>query len=406
MSGWCEKQVKELGKIVTGWTPSTKRKDFYDGDYNLISPADLDNGKYIRTAHRRLTKLGFQQCRALPKDTVLVGCIGNVGKLGMVGNERSATNQQINALICNTEHDSEFVYYCFCENRGMLAKLAVKTTVPILNKTNFAHFEVNVPPLPEQKKIAHILSTVQRAIEAQEQIIQTTTELFKTMLHQLMTAQIRVSNEDHIKGYFGEDRSMSDWRQVQIKDLGEIVTGRTPSTKRKDFYDGDYNLISPADLDNGKYISTAHKRLTKLGFEQCRALPQDTVIVGCIGNVGKLGMVDDDRSATNQQINAIICNEENDPEFVYYCFNKNRKKLESRAVKTTVPILNKTNFGNFEVSVPPLHEQKKIAHVLSTIQQKTDNAQSKKTKLQDLFRTLLHELMTAKIRVDKLETQL
>ena len=59
MSGWCEKQVKELGKIVTGWTPSTKRKDFYDGDYNLISPADLDNGKYIRTAHRGLRNSDF-----------------------------------------------------------------------------------------------------------------------------------------------------------------------------------------------------------------------------------------------------------------------------------------------------------------------------------------------------------
>ena len=48
----------------------------------------------------------------------------------------------------------------------------------------------------------------------------------------------------------GEDRGMSDWSIKQVKDLGEIITGRTPSTARKDFYDGDYNLISPADLDN------------------------------------------------------------------------------------------------------------------------------------------------------------
>ena len=73
---------------------------------------------------------------------------------------------------------------------------------------------------------------------------------------------------------------MSDLRDRQVKDLGEIITGRTPSTKRKDFYGGDYNLISPADLDNGKYIRTTHKRLTKLGFEQCFPLPRDTVLVG------------------------------------------------------------------------------------------------------------------------------
>ena len=93
MNDWQLKRVSDLGKIVTGRTPSTKRKDFYDGHFNLISPADLDNGKYVRTAHRRLTKLGFEQCRALPKNTVLVGCIGNVGKLGMVGDDFSATNR-------------------------------------------------------------------------------------------------------------------------------------------------------------------------------------------------------------------------------------------------------------------------------------------------------------------------
>ncbi|MCI0444250.1 restriction endonuclease subunit S, partial [bacterium] len=153
---------------------------------------------------------------------------------------------------------------------------------------------------------------------------------------------------------------MNDWQQKQIKEIGEIITGRTPSTRCKNFYDGNYNLISPVDLDNGKYVKTAHRRLTKLGFEQCHALPKNTVLVGCIGNVGKLGMISDDYSTTNQQINALICNTDNDPEFIYYCFHHNRERFERAAVKTTVSILNKTNFGNFEINVPSFPEQKKI----------------------------------------------
>ena len=101
----------------------------------------------------------------------------------------------------------------------------------------------------------------------------------------------------------------ADWQKRRIRDVGEVVTGRTPSTKRDDFYGGDCKLIYPVDLDNGKYVTTAHKRLTSLGLGECRALPKDTVLVGCIGNVGKLGMIGDHKSATNQQINSIICNQ-------------------------------------------------------------------------------------------------
>lgn len=401
MSEWSDRQVKDLGEIVTGRTPSTKRKDFYGGEYNLISPADLDNGKYIRTAHKRLTKLGFEQFRALPKDTVLVGCIGNVGKLGMVGNDQSATNQQINALICNAESDPEFVYYCFHENRDKLEKRAVKTTVPILNKTNFGSFVLSVPPLPEQKKIAHILSTVQRAMEAQERIIQTTTELKKALMHKLFTEGLR--NEPQKQTEIGP--VPESWEVVQIKATGTVVTGTTPSTKNAEFYGGDYDLISPADLDNGKYVRSAHKTLTKAGFEKCRTVPCDSVLVGCIGNVGKLGMVADDCSTTNQQINSIIPNSEFSPHFLYYALQLCRPRLEHASAKVTLPILNKSNFESFQIAAPKRKAQEGITGYLGILDQKLENAGQKTAQLQDLFRTLLHELMTAKTRVDQTDIQ-
>lgn len=98
-------------------------------------------------------------------------------------------------------------------------------------------------------------------------------------------------------------RLPADWSALPIRDVGEVITGRTPSTKREDFYNGEYNLISPADLDNGKYVVTAHKRLSEVGFKECRVLPKDSVLVGCIGNVGKLGMISDERSATSPNPN-------------------------------------------------------------------------------------------------------
>ena len=278
-----------------------------------------------------------------------------------------------------------------------------------LTKAILTQLAIPLPPLPEQKKIAHILSTVQRAIEAQERIIQTTSELKKALMHKLFTEGLP-SIDASTGGLRHEPQKQTEigpvpesWEVVRIKATGTVVTGSTPSTKNPDFYGGDYNLISPADLDNGKYVRSAHKTLTKAGFEECRRVPRDSVLVGCIGNVGKLGMVADDCSTTNQQINAIIPNSGFSPHFLYYALQLCRPRLEQAASKVTLPILNKSNFESFQIAAPERKEQEAIAGYLGILDQKLENAGQKTAQLQDLFRTLLHELMTAKTRVHELD---
>jgi type I restriction enzyme S subunit len=284
------------------------------------------------------------------------------------------------------------------------------TTIPNLSQSKLAELPMALPPLPEQKKIAHILSTVQRAIEAQERIIQTTTELKKALMQKLFTEGLprRSLGEGGPPRHEPQKQTEigavpESWEVVRIKATGTVVTGSTPSTKNPDFYGGDYNLISPADLDNGKYVRSAHKTLTKAGFEECRRVPRDSVLVGCIGNVGKLGMVADDCSTTNQQINSIIPNSGFIAHFLYYALQLCRPRLEQAAAKVTLPILNKSNFENFKIAAPERKEQEEIAGYLGILDQKLENAGQKTAQLQDLFRTLLHELMTAKTRVHELE---
>ena len=396
---WTTKRIGELGEVVTGTTPSTTRADYYGGSFNLISPADLDNGIYVRTAHRRLTQAGFEQCRALPKDAVLVGCIGNVGKLGMVADERSATNQQINALICGDGYDPHFIYYSLRANVDRLRQAAVMTTVPLLNKSNFGNVELEVPDLLEQQRIANALNGVQAAIEQQERLIRTTTELKQALMQKLFTEGLRGEAQKETEiGLVPKS-----WEVVKVMDTGTVVTGSTPRTSREDFYGGEYNLISPGDLDVTKYVVAVQKKLTALGFDQCRKLPKGAVLVGCIGNVGKVGIVADDWSATNQQINAIVPNERFSGEFLYYAMGFHRKRLEGLAGKVTIPLVNKSNFERFEIAAPLLADQETIAKAIDAVDQRIAIAEKKRNALQDLFRTLLHELMTGKVRVGELD---
>ncbi len=293
--------------------------------------------------------------------------------------------------------DPRFLFYWLRTDIivSRIEDMAEGSTYPNLKKAEYEKLSVPCPPLPEQQRIAQVLSTVQEAIAQQERLIRTTTELKQALMHKLFTEGLRgeALKETEI------GRVPESWEVVKVMEAGTVVTGSTPSTSREDFYGGDYNLISPGDLDVTKYVNTVQKKLTALGFDQCRKLPKGAVLVGCIGNVGKVGIVADDRSATNQQINSIIPNERFDGEFLYYAMDYNRKRLEALAGKVTIPLVNKSNFERFQIAVPPLNDQRLIAEALDAVDVRKAVAENKRNALQDLFRTLLHELMTGKVRV-------
>ncbi len=259
-----------------------------------------------------------------------------------------------------------------------------------------------MPPLPEQKKIAHILSTVQRAIEAQERIIQTTTELKKALMHKLFTEGLR--NEPQKQTEIGP--VPESWAVVKIGDLGKCITGSTPKTKVDSFYDPPTeDFIAPADLGARRYVYDSEKKISPEGMATIRPIPKNAVMCVCIGSsIGKVGMSYREESATNQQINSIICGEGRDPEFVYCLLSYRSDYWKSFATFGPVPILSKGRFSTIVVPIPSsLDEQQAIAKPLVALETKVEVAEKKVTVLKDLFRTLLHELMTAKTRVPELE---
>jgi type I restriction enzyme S subunit len=406
---WKKRTIREVGNVITGRTPSTQHVEFYGGDYNLISPADLDGGKYVVTAHKRLTRAGFDQCRALPRDTVLVGCIGNVGKLGLVSDERSATNQQINAVICNSDHDPHFLYYRLYEDRGRLERAAVKTTVPILNKTNFETFEIAVPPLPEQRKIAAVLGLVQRAIEQQERLIALTTQLKKTLLHKLFTEGLR-----------GEPQKQTEigpvpksWEVVLLKDCSVVQTGVAKGRK----LDGKDTVTLPylrvANVQAGFLDLREMKTITIHAKEKSRYLLQNgDVVLTEGGDFDKLGRgfiwtgeIDD--SVHQNHIFAVRVHRSRLlPEFFAHLSQSpyGKKYFLSVAHKTTnLACINTTKLKGFPVLIPTAEEQREIVDILEAVDAQVSAHQRKWQSLSDLFRTLLHQLMTAQIRVHDLD---
>ena len=156
------------------------------------------------------------------------------------------------------------------------------------------------------------------------------------------------------------------WCWTTIEEIGEVVTGSTPSKDTKDYYGGSIPFFKPTDLEQGIQTIRSNDRLTALGFEQSRKLPTNSVLVTCIGaTIGKTGLISIEGTC-NQQINAIIPTNAILPHYLYYvCISDYmQNEIKANASATTLPILNKGNFSKLFLPLPPLQEQK---HIIESI---------------------------------------
>jgi type I restriction enzyme S subunit len=195
---WEVVTVEDLGQIVTGTTPPTADPDNFGLKYPFITPVDLGATKYIYKTQRYLSDKGLSLSRPLPKDSVLVTCIGStVGKVGLTFIDDSISNQQINTIICGDRFDPQFVYYSLDFKSDYIRSLSTPSPVPILSKGKFTKALVGLPmDKDEQREMSKPLAALDTKMETANKKSVMLTALFKSMLHQLMTGQVRVNNVD------------------------------------------------------------------------------------------------------------------------------------------------------------------------------------------------------------------
>lgn len=184
---------------------------------------------------------------------------------------------------------------------------------------------------------------------------------------------------------------MSEWKECTIGDLGKIITGKTPRTAISENYGGKVPFLSPSDNMELKYVDKTNKTLTEQGVDEVKncLLPANAVCVSCIGSdLGKV-LITTQPTVTNQQINSIIVNEDNDTNFIYYLMTIVGKHLNFISkTSTAVPIINKTTFSNYKISVPPHSEQKRIAAILSSLDDKIETNRKINARLEELAQAL------------------
>lgn len=240
----------------------------------------------------------------------------------------------------------------------------------------------------EQQKIADCLSSLDDLISAVADKIETLKKYKQGLMQQLFPSEGKTTPTLR----FPEFQNSGDWKETTIANVGEIITGNTPSTKDQSNYGGDKLFVSPVDISDERYIIKTKTTLTKKGFSQARQIKENSILFVCIGStIGKIAQ-NKIECTTNQQINSIIPRNGYNADFIYSILEYKAQKIASIAGNQAVPIINKTLFSSVSLLIPKEKEQEKIANCLLSVDELISTEKNKLNQLKSQKKGLFQQL--------------
>lgn len=240
-----------------------------------------------------------------------------------------------------------------------LLPLMQGTKVSSISKTSLKETTIKFPSsIEEQKKVGACFHELDNLITLHQRQCEALKRQKQFFLQNMFPKEGESVPRIRFNGF------TEPWEQRKLSDIGNIITGSTPSTKDKNNYNGDFLFVSPADIQGNRFVEKTITTLSELGFKKGRILaPKSTLFVSIGSTIGKVAQIRD-FAVTNQQINSIEPFKDIDPDFVFSLMQKESPSIRCLSATQAVPILNKTTFSNVEVSIASnINEQYRIGEL-------------------------------------------
>lgn len=377
-------KLGELGKIITGNTPKTSdAQNYRSNDICFVKPSDFTDNEIteIHQSEFYISEYAKDKARVLPTDSILVTCIGIIGKVA-INKVPCAFNQQINAIIPERKIcDPRYVAYAIQNVQPQMQNTANAAVVPILNKTQFSNIEIPLPSLETQKQIVEFLDKVTSLISLRKQQLAKLDELVKARFVEMFGDP--VSNPLH-------------WKKVKLSELADIKIGPFGSLLHKeDYVTGGHPLVNPSHIINGKIIVDDDLTLTEGKYFELSAyrLKKNDVVLGRRGEMGRCAVVDEEGLLCGTGSLLIRTNGTVTADYIQkiISFPTFKKTIEDMAVGQTMPNLNVPIVSNFMIIVPPLSVQKDYYDFVECVDQQKQTVQQSLEKLELMKKALMQE---------------
>ena len=404
MSEWKEVSLSELGKTITGKTPSSQYPEDFGDEVPFITPSDSFEKKYISRSERYLSRLGSDRLKdkIISSDSIMVTCIGSA--MGKVAKNSlpSVTNQQINSIIVNENFDSDYIYYLFKNNYAVFRNAASgSTAIPILNKTDFDNLRFKVElDLNQQRKMVSILSKIDDKIEINNQINQELEAMAKT-LYNYWFVQFDFPDQNG-KPYKSSGGKMvynselkreipEGWGVEKLEKIANITMGQSPKgTSYNEVGEG--MLFFQGSTDFGWRFPVARQYTT----EPSRIAEEDDILLSVRAPVGTLNIADTrccigrGLAAINSKVGANS-----------YIFNvmQDFKKLFDmiNSVGTTFGSITKDDLYSLQLVYPPTELLMEFDQLVKSFDREIKNRSRQNQELTQLRDCLLPMLMNGQV---------
>lgn len=389
MSEWNQVVLDDVSSKIGDGLHGTPTYDD-KGLYSFINGNNLLNGRIvIKPETKRITEEEYLKIvKPLDDSTILISINGTIGNVAKYRDELCALGKSACYINLDTNLvDRDFFYYeCLSDNfQSHLENVATGTTIPNVPLKGIRAYKFNLPPLPEQKAIASVLSSLDDKIDLLHRQNKTLEAMAETLFRQLFIEEAK-----------------EDWEEKTIGDIFTIKGGGTPSTKEPSYWDGSIAWTSPRDLSTAKslYMFSTERTITELGLTKVSSglLPVGTLLMSSRAPIGYLALTDIE-VAVNQGYIAILKHDLYSNEFMYLWCKANMELIKNSGNGSVFQEISKASFRELPFVCPPESLLKRFnGYCINWFSKIKLNAKQIQT-LENLRDTLLPKLMSGEVRV-------
>jgi len=361
--------------IISGGTPRTSEFDYWDGEIPWLSVADFNTGfRWVGTAEKSITEKGLNESATalLGPNDIIISARGTVGAIAQLSRPM-AFNQSCYGIKARTDRaTSDFIYYalrCRVEEMKRVAHGGVFNTI---TRDTFKLLQCDLPPLAEQRAIAHILGTLDDMIELNRRMNETlegiARAVFKSWFVDFDSVRAKAEGRDPglpkpIADLFPDSFVNSElgeiprgWGVESFAATIEIIGGGTPKTNVPEYWDGEIPWFSVVDAPKefDIWVVRTEKKITQKGVENSstRVLPKGSTIISARGTVGKIALVGIPM-AMNQSCYGLRGKHNRDGSFTYFATRDLVSSLKQRAHGSVFDTITRETLAGVKIIVPP-----------------------------------------------------